>query len=50
MVVLTAVVPVTLFRSRVRAVRQGSVSATYCRIYQGEIERESTAKPARHVA
>jgi hypothetical protein len=48
MVVLTSLVLVTLFRSRVGAVRQGLVSAAYFRIYQGEVEPESTAKPARH--
>jgi hypothetical protein len=50
MVLLTAVVLVILFRSRVAAVRKGLVSAVYFRIYQGEIEPESTAKPARHFA
>src|SRR5260370_25413945 len=50
MVVLTAIVLVTLFRSRVGAVRQGLVSAAYFRIYQGEVEPESSAKPARHFA
>ena len=50
MVVLTAVVLATLFRSRVGAVRQGLVSAAYFRIYQGAVEPESTAKPARHFA
>jgi hypothetical protein len=50
MVVLTFIVLVTLFRSRVGAVREGQVSAAYFRIYQGEVEPESTAKPARHFA
>ena len=50
MVVLTFVVLVTLFRSRVGAVREGRVSAAYFRIYQGEVEPECTAKPARHFA
>jgi hypothetical protein len=50
MVVLTAIVLVVLFRSRVGAVRQGLVSAKYFRIYQGESEPESCAKPARHFA
>jgi hypothetical protein len=50
MVVLTAVVLATLFRSRVGAVRHGLVSAAYFRIYQGAVEPESTAKPARHFA
>jgi hypothetical protein len=50
MVLLTAFVLATLFRSRVGAVRQGLVSAAYFRIYQGAVEPESTAKPARHFA
>jgi hypothetical protein len=50
MVLLTFVVLTKLFRSRVRAVRDGKVSAAYFRIYQGEVEPESTAKPARHFA
>ena len=48
MVVLTAVVLVTLFRSRVIAVRQGLVPISYFGIYQGALEPEFTAKPARH--
>ena len=50
MVLLTFAVLVKVFRSRVRAVREGKVSAAYFRIYQGEVEPESTAKPARHFA
>jgi hypothetical protein len=50
MVVLTAVVLVTLFRSRVAAVRQGQVSLDYFRIYQGGVEPELSAKRARHFA
>jgi hypothetical protein len=48
MVLLTASVLATLFRSRVGAVRQGLVSASYFRIYQGDTEPESSAKRARH--
>jgi hypothetical protein len=48
MVLLTATVLVILFRSRVRAVRENRISVTYFRIYQGEVEPESSAKPARH--
>jgi hypothetical protein len=48
MVVLTAVVLATLFRSRVGAVRQGLVPVGYFKIYQGAVEPESAAKPARH--
>jgi len=50
MVLLTGFVLVILFRSRVRAVRDNKVSIKYFRIYQGEIEPEETAKPARHFA
>lgn len=48
MVLLTATVLTILFRSRVRAVRENQVTAKYFRIYQGEVEPESIAKPARH--
>ena len=48
LVLLTAGVLGVLFRSRVRAVRAGKVSSRYFRIYQGEVEPEETAKPARH--
>ena len=50
MVVLTAVVLVTLFRSRVAAVRQDLVPVSYFGIYQGAVEPAFTAKPARHFA
>ena len=48
LVVLTAGVLVILFRSRLGAVKAGKLSSKYFRIYQGEIEPEETAKPARH--
>jgi hypothetical protein len=48
MVLLTFFILMRMFRARVRAVREGVVSAAYFRIYQGEVEPESTAKPARH--
>ncbi|HTA64937.1 MAG TPA: MAPEG family protein [Xanthomonadaceae bacterium] len=48
MVLLTAVALVILFRSRVRAVREGKVTAHYFRIYQGELEPEVSARAARH--
>lgn len=50
MVLLTATVLAILFRSRVAAVRSGLVSKAYFRLYRGEVEPESTAKPARHFA
>lgn len=48
MVLLTAVVLATLFRRRVRAVREGKVSSRYFRIYQGDSEPELSAQAARH--
>jgi len=48
LVVLTAVVLVVLFRSRVGAVKAGKLGSKYFRVYQGEVEPEETAKPARH--
>lgn len=50
MVVLTATVLVTLFRRRLRAVRERLVTTAYYRIYQdqGVPEPESAAKAARH--
>ena len=48
MVLLTATVGTILFRSRVRAVREGKVTARYYKIYQGEIEPDYAAKAARH--
>jgi len=50
MVLLTAFVLAILFRSRVGAVRKGLITASYFRIYQGETEPESSAKPGRHFA
>lgn len=50
MVLLTATVLTILFRSRVRAVRQNQIDVQYFRIYQGGVEPEATAKPARHFA
>lgn len=48
MVLLTIVVLVRLFRSRVSAVRAGSVSSRYFRVYQGDSEPEQSAQAARH--
>jgi hypothetical protein len=48
MVLLSATTLILLFRGRLRAVRDGQVSATYFRIYQGEAEPEATAQRARH--
>lgn len=50
MVLLSATVLGILFRSRVRAVQASQVPVTYFRLYQGEVEPESIAKPARHFA
>jgi hypothetical protein len=48
MVLLSATVLVIMFRSRVRAVREGAISKTYFLLYQGATEPDSIAKPARH--
>ena len=48
LVLLTMVVLTTLFRRRVRAVRQGNVSIGYFGIFQGGSEPEESAKAARH--
>lgn len=48
MVVLTFVVLVRLFRTRVRAVREGQVPVGYFSIYQGALEPEAAAKLSRH--
>jgi hypothetical protein len=51
MVLLTAVVLVMLFRSRVRMVREGLAPVSYFRTFQGSVEEpEYTIKPARHFA
>ena len=48
LVLLTGTVLIILFRSRLRAVQQGSVSSKYFRLYQGEVEPEQSAKASRH--
>lgn len=48
MVLLTMVVLVRLFRSRVAAVRAGQMEASYFRLYQGVDEPEATRKLSRH--
>ena len=50
LVLLTFIVLIRLFRSRVSAVRQGQLSIKFYRVFQGESEPESTLKPARHFA
>ena len=50
LVLLTFIVLIRLFRSRVSAVRQGQLSIKYYRVFQGESEPETTLKPARHFA
>jgi hypothetical protein len=48
LVLLTGVVLVVLFRSRVRMVREGLAPVSYFRVFQGSPEPEFAAKPARH--
>jgi hypothetical protein len=47
MVLLTAVVLRILFRSRVRAVREGALTPAYFRTFQGSVEPDYAAKPSR---
>ena len=48
MVLLTMVVLVRLFRSRVAAVRAGEIDAAFFRLHQGREEPEATRKVSRH--
>ena len=48
MVVLTVVVLARLFLSRVQAVKDEKITASFFRTYQGEDEPESTIKLSRH--
>ncbi len=50
MVMLTFVVLIKLFRSRVKSVAEGKISGAYFKTYQGEVEPESTIKFSRHYA
>ena len=50
MVLLTLVVLVRLFRSRVRAVREGVVEASYFRLFRGGAEPDYAVKAGRHFA
>jgi hypothetical protein len=50
MVLLSAAVLAILFRSRVRAVREGKVTARFYKLYQQESEPEYAVKPSRHFA
>src|SRR6187455_2999312 len=49
LVLLTFGVLVTLFRSRVRMVREGLAPVSYFRTFQGAQEPEYAIKPARHL-
>ncbi len=48
MVLLIVIVLITLFRSRVAAVRSGQVDKKYFRLYQGADEPETARKVSRH--
>jgi hypothetical protein len=48
MVLLTMIVLVKMFRSRVAAVRAGQMDAKYFRLYQGGDEPETARKVGRH--
>ena len=49
MVLLTFIVLVVLFRSRVRMVREGHAPVSYFRTFQGSQEPDYAVKPARHL-
>ena len=48
MVLLTFVVLILLFRSRIRMVREGHAPVSYFRTFQGSQEPDFAVKPARH--
>jgi hypothetical protein len=48
MVLLSFVVLIRLFRSRVSAVKAGELQTSYFRLYRGAVEPESTVKVSRH--
>ncbi len=48
MVVLTFYVLVTLFRSRVKSVKEGKISGAYFRTYRGEEESDALIQLSRH--
>jgi len=48
LVVLTFGVSVTLFRARLRSVREGHTPVSYFRVFQGSPEPEFLAQPTRH--
>ncbi len=50
MVLLTVVVLIALFRSRIRAIREGHAPVSYFRVFQGSQEPEYAAKASRHFA
>src|SRR5688500_6117328 len=48
MVLLTFVVLIVLFRSRVRMIREGHAPVSYFRTFQGSLEPDYSAKASRH--
>jgi hypothetical protein len=48
MVLLTAVVLVRMYRSRVAAIRSGQIDVNYYRLHQGAVEPEQVQKVVRH--
>jgi hypothetical protein len=50
MVLLTFIVLIVLFRSRIRMVREGHAPVSYFRTFQGSLEPDYAVKPARHFA
>ena len=50
MVLLTFVLLVALFRSRVKSVRKGEISVYFYKTYQGDVEPDATLKLTQHIA
>ncbi|MDX2464257.1 MAG: hypothetical protein QNK31_07075 [Porticoccus sp.] len=48
MVLLTFIVLIAMFRSRMRAVRKGEVDIYFYKTYQGEVEPDSSLKLSQH--
>lgn len=50
MVVLTFVVLMSLFKSRVKSVKEGAVDPSFFKTYQGQVEPDLSLKLSRHFA
>jgi hypothetical protein len=50
MVVLTFIVLMSLFKNRVKSVKEGTVDPSFFKTYQGQVEPDSSIKLSRHFA